>query len=178
MPELFETTKWLYDRTDDNKARFVLGEHGTRPLICIGVNPSTAEPDKLDPTLAGVKRWSKRLGYDGWIMLNLYPQRSTDPNGMDKECNSALVLDNIIFSTHIAKQYKNATVWVAWGTLIEKRQYLIRCASLMYEVLKHHEWISIGPISVKGHPHHPLYLPRKSEVKPFDLKAYLKKLKG
>jgi len=46
---------WLYSKTSDNKARFLLGEKGNKTLICIGINPSTAEPDNLDRTLTVVK---------------------------------------------------------------------------------------------------------------------------
>ena len=44
-------TRWLYERTIDNAARFVLGTIGANPLICFGINPSTAEPGNLDPTV-------------------------------------------------------------------------------------------------------------------------------
>ncbi|MBI2419155.1 MAG: DUF1643 domain-containing protein, partial [Ignavibacteriales bacterium] len=70
---------WIYEKSTNNSARFVLGETGKKTIICIGVNPSTATPDKLDPTLESVKRIAKHNGFDGWIMLNIYAQRSTDP---------------------------------------------------------------------------------------------------
>ena len=79
--------QWLYSNNANNTCRYVLGTSGSRPLICIGVNPSTAEPDNLDNTLKSVARIASQNGYDSWIMLNLYPQRATNPNDMDKIYN-------------------------------------------------------------------------------------------
>ena len=36
--------------------RYILGTAGKKPLITIGINPSTAEPDNLDNTLKSVER--------------------------------------------------------------------------------------------------------------------------
>ena len=65
------TRSWIYERNHDNSARYVLGEAGHNPLICIGVNPSTAEPNNLDPTLRSVKRFAEFHNFDGWLMFNL-----------------------------------------------------------------------------------------------------------
>ncbi len=72
-------TKWLYFNNSLNSHRYILGEKGDRILACIGVNPSTAYPENLDPTLNSVKNIALHNGFDGWVMYNLYPQRSTNP---------------------------------------------------------------------------------------------------
>ena len=167
---------WIYERTDDNKARFVLGEKGENPLICVGVNPSTAEPNKLDPTLRLVKGWANRLGYDGWIMLNLYPQRATNPNDLHEGCRIPLMEQNLRHWNIIFHKYNWVTVWAAWGTLIEKRCYLKGWLENYANIVDECRWITIGKLSNAGHPHHPLYLPRTSEVAPFNINAYLEKL--
>ena len=74
--------KWIYRFLSEKEDRFVLGEMGLRPLICFGINPSTAVPEKLDRTLSRVKNESMIRKFDGWIMLNIYPQRATDPRKM------------------------------------------------------------------------------------------------
>ena len=150
---------WIYHKTEDNKARFVLGEKGDKTLICIGINPSTATPEQLDNTLKAVKRFSISLGYNSWIMLNIYPQRATNPNNMDEVINKTYHEENI---NHIEQIFnnENCDIWAAWGTLIEKRKYLKECLKDIHNIsLKYHRnWYSIGKISKKGHPHHPLYL--------------------
>ena len=81
---------WIYSTNQNNTARFTLGETGTKIIGCIGVNPSTAEPEKLDRTIQSVKRIATTNGFDGWLMLNLYPQRATDPADLHKRANGAL----------------------------------------------------------------------------------------
>ena len=49
------------------------GAGGRRPLVCIGINPSTAQPGALDPTLKSVERLANANGFDSWIMFNVYP---------------------------------------------------------------------------------------------------------
>jgi hypothetical protein len=47
---------WLYENNEDNTVRYILGTKGKKPLLCFGINPSTAEPEKLDNTLKSVER--------------------------------------------------------------------------------------------------------------------------
>jgi hypothetical protein len=179
MTDLFEHSKWIYEKNEDNTSRFLLGEHGNNPLVCIGVNPSTATPEKLDPTLQNVRAWAKRLSYDGWIMLNLYPQQATNPNKLHDKCDFYIHTLNSLAIRKLALEYKKLDIWEAWGTLIEKRKFLKSCLFEFTGILNMHTdptWITIGPLSQKGHPHHPLYLPKTAEVKPFGIKAYLEGL--
>ncbi len=81
-------TQWLYERTTDNYARFVLGTIGNNPLICFGINPSTAEPGNLDPTINYVSSIATSNGFDCFVMLNVYPQRATNPNSLLKLRNA------------------------------------------------------------------------------------------
>ena len=52
----YDITKWLYAPNFYSEYRYILGTRGKKPLICIGVNPSTAEPDHLDNTLKSVQQ--------------------------------------------------------------------------------------------------------------------------
>lgn len=71
----YDVTKWLYVPNRYGEYRYILGTRGDRPLICIGVNPSTAAPGELDPTLRSVERVAHHNGYDSFIMFNVYAQR-------------------------------------------------------------------------------------------------------
>ena len=77
----------------DDEVRYVLGQPGNNNLLVIGVNPSTATPEEPDQTIKKVMEISKANGYGGWIMVNLYPQRSTNPNGMTFDQN--LIKENL-----------------------------------------------------------------------------------
>ena len=81
----YDAGRWLYVPDFYTEYRYVLGTKGQNPLICIGVNPSTAQPDRLDNTLKSVERIALGNGYDSFIMFNVYPQRATRPQDMAKE---------------------------------------------------------------------------------------------
>ena len=145
------------------------------PYIRSGTsNPSTARPDQLDSTLRSVDRIARNNGFDSWIMLNLYPQRTTDPNGLHLRRQSYLHSENLKWiEKSISKP--NATIWAAWGTLIDKRPYLKKCLADILDLTKRFpcNWVSIGKRSIKGHPHHPLYIGSSEAPKPFDPYHYL-----
>ena len=86
----YDAEKWLYVPDFYTEYRYLLGTRGEKPLVCIGINPSTAEPDRLDPTLQSVERVAKNNGYDSFLMFNVYAQRATRPNDMERVCNEAL----------------------------------------------------------------------------------------
>ena len=69
----YDAAHWLYVPNRYCDYRYILGTAGTKPLICIGVNPSTAAPGDLDPTLKSVERIALGNGYDSFLMFNLYP---------------------------------------------------------------------------------------------------------
>ena len=72
----YDPEKWLYVPDFYSEYRYILGTRGKNPLICIGINPSTARPDQLDNTLASVQRISLHNGFDSFIMFNVYAQRA------------------------------------------------------------------------------------------------------
>lgn len=166
---------WLYERNRNNTARYILGEAGNRPLVCIGVNPSTAEPDRLDPTLKTVAKIARLRGFDGWLMLNLYPKRATDPDHLPKAPSGRQIQENLYQICRYLSGLQSPTIWAAWGTLIGKRKYLPSCLFRIVELLEpfHSQWITIGRRSQRGHPHHPLYLAQNAKIEPFDIYSYL-----
>lgn len=171
----YDVSKWLYAPNFYSEYRYILGTRGKNPLICIGINPSTAKPDDLDNTLKSVERIALGNGFDSFIMFNVYAQRATDPDHMEKSCNMALHRENMKAFSYILSISKKPAVWAAWGTIIEKRDYLADCVRDMVAIGKEYgaDWYCAGAVSKKGHPHHPLYLRKDEKVKPFDIDAYL-----
>ena len=172
---------WLYVPDFYTEYRYILGTKGDWPLICIGINPSTAAPDDLDNTLKSVSRIAAHNGYDSWIMFNVYAERATDPDDMDRELNETLHRENMRAFAYILSHVDPArrpAVWAAWGTIIEKRGYLRDCLLDMVRIGREYgaEWLCAGKCSVKGHPHHPLYLRKDETVRPFDVDRYLEVL--
>ena len=174
----YDIDTWLYAPNFYSEYRYILGTRGKNPLICIGINPSTAKPGDLDNTLKSVERIALGNGFDSFIMFNVYAQRATDPDAMERTCNMALHRENLEAFRYVLSISRNPAVWAAWGTIIEKRDYLPQCLKDMLAVAQElgASWYCAGAVSKKGHPHHPLYLRKDEKIKPFDIDAYLTSL--
>lgn len=176
----YDIEKWIYAPNFYSEYRYILGTRGKNPLICIGINPSTAEPDNLDNTLKSVERIALGNGFDSFIMFNVYAQRATDPNSMEKVCNLQLHKENLEAFRYVLSISDKPAVWAAWGAIIEKRDYLADCVRDMVQVGQEYgaSWYCAGAITKKGHPHHPLYLRKDEKLKPFDVTGYLEGQNG
>lgn len=171
----YDITKWLYAPNFYSEYRYILGTRGQKPLICIGINPSTAQPDDLDNTLKSVQRIALGNGYDSFLMFNVYAQRATDPDAMEKVCNSLLHRENMEAFRYVLSLSDSPAIWAAWGAVIEKRGYLKDCVRDMLDIGRKYgaQWYCAGAITKKGHPHHPLYLRKDEKLRPFDVEHYL-----
>ena len=179
--EEYDVAQWLFVPPLYDEYRYILGTRGENPLICIGINPSTARPGALDNTLKSVERIALANGYDSFIMFNVYAQRATRPDDMEKECNAFLHTQNMRAFSYVLDLYGKGhrpAVWAAWGTIIEKRPYLAHCLADMIKIgqEKGASWYSVGARSKKGHPHHPLYLRKDAVPESFDAEGYLETL--
>ena len=174
----YDIEKWLYAPNFYSEYRYILGTRGKNPLICIGINPSTAQPGDLDNTLKSVQRIAHGNGFDSFIMFNVYAQRATDPDAMEHSCNLQLHRENLEAFRYVLSIGENPTVWAAWGTIIEKRDYLKDCLKDMIAAGEEYgaKWVCAGKCSKKGHPHHPLYLRKDEVIRPFPVAEYLGEL--
>ena len=174
----YDTEKWLYAPNFYSEYRYILGTRGKNPLICVGINPSTAKPDDLDNTLKSVQRIAAGNGFDSFLMFNVYAQRATRPDDMERQCNLRLHEENMKAFRYLLSIAEKPAVWAAWGAIIEKRRYLPECVADMLAISREYDarWFCAGPISKKGHPHHPLYLRKDEKLKLFDADEYLKKI--
>lgn len=171
----YDINKWLYAPNFYSEYRYILGTRGKNPLICIGINPSTAQPGVLDNTLKSVERIALGNGFDSFVMFNVYAQRATSPDAMELVCNQSLHKENMEAFRYVLSISEKPSVWAAWGTIIEKRDYLSACVKDMVALGNAYgaRWYCAGAISKKGHPHHPLYLRKDEIIKPFDVESYL-----
>ncbi len=154
--------QWLYENSNDNSARYVLGQIFNpkgKTLVCFGVNPSTACPECLDPTIRKIIKIGNNNGYENWIMLNIYPQRATNPNDMDLECCEILVKTNLLHIRNIIENYRDCDILFAYGNLISKRKYLKMCLDEIISLLRNEYGKGIKVINTtkSNNPVHPLY---------------------
>ncbi len=171
----YDIAKWLYAPNFYSEYRYILGTRGKNPLICIGINPSTAEPDNLDNTLKSVERIALGNGFDSFLMFNVYAQRATNPDDMEKQCNLALHRENLEAFRYVLSLSPHPAIWAAWGAILEKRDYLRRCVADLAAAGQEAgaRWYCAGAVTKKGHPHHPLYLRKDEKLKDFDIRGYL-----
>jgi len=174
----YDAQKWLYVPNTYQEYRYILATRGERPLICVGVNPSTAAPGDLDNTLKSVERVALYNGFDSFIMFNVYAQRATRPQDMERQRNEALHRENMAAFAYALSLSPSPAVWAAWGTVIEQRDYLPECVRDMIAVGGEYgaRWFTAGKRSKKGHPHHPLYLRKDSLLEEFDAISYCESL--
>ena len=174
----YNSKEWLYVPNRYDEYRFILSEVGANPLVCIGVNPSTASPGDLDNTLKRVKSVADVNGYDSFCMLNICAQRATKPRDMAVSFCSHLHDENMKAFEYAFSQNPNTIAWAAWGASIECKSYLKDMVANVEAIGRRHgvNWACAGRTK-KGHPRHPLRLRKDTVLEPFDMDAYVASLK-
>jgi hypothetical protein len=142
---------------------------GDGPTVAfIGLNPSTADETKDDPTMRRCIGFAKAWGFSRFVMLNLFAFRSTDPNGIypPREVASAVGPEN---DMHILEEAEKAELVVAaWGNhgkLHKRGEDIAR----MVRWARRGRSFQLHAIRVTraGQPEHPLYLPSSLTPQPW-----------
>lgn len=148
---------WIY--MGNSSERYVLGQPGQRNMLVFGVNPSTAVPGKDDPTIRKVRKLTSSAGYDGWIMVNLYPIITSHPEDLPAKADDELIKRNLEILRQIQNRFRISAVWAAWGDAIDSRPYLGEALVDIQEKLNgDFQWFYRGKLTKKGNPRHPLYM--------------------
>ncbi|TDQ57411.1 hypothetical protein EDC45_1472 [Mesocricetibacter intestinalis] len=165
----------VYEIDETNKYRFALGSLSEKTLFVFGVNPSTADDKKPDNTIKKVMGFAEKNGYKSFMMLNLYPQRATNPNKLSNEIDRMMMNKNLEVILHLLSLKKEADILLAWGGLIFSRSYLPLCLKEIYQSIKDYSlnFYRIGDFLKSGQPRHPLYAGYKQEFQVVDMDKYL-----
>jgi len=165
---------------DGNKSyRFSLGVKREKTIYCMGVNPSIATDKICDDTINRVKKIAEANGFNGWVMLNIYPQVATNPDDLHRynERQENKHKENLKKIIEIIPN--GATVWLAFGSYIKKRSYLRDyfkeiCNGINNKKLK---YVSLFPLNKGGIPPHPLaHKTFNEKLERFDLSGFLRKI--
>ena len=169
--------QWIYIHNADNTVRYVLGTKGVKPLFCFGINPSTATPEKTDPTIRKVECIAKHNGYDSFIMLNVYPKRDTVFEDLEAVRNDTEHLRNIEAVLEIMASCSQVDIWAAFGNHIYDRKYLPACFKDIYAKLPQERirWYATA-VNKSGAPKHPLYQKNTAQLRDFDMQCYIETL--
>jgi hypothetical protein len=163
----------------DAKVRFSLGQDGNRKLFVIGLNPSTADAEQSDQTICKVIGFAERQKkFDGFVMLNLCPLRSTNPNELPKQGDEELrhlAKRNCEMIQEIFEKESTPTIWAAWGNNIKMRPYFLEGLQAIANAAtkRKSDWKACGQLTKRGHPRHPSRLGYEVEWGRFDIKEYL-----
>ena len=151
--------------SDDGMYRYTLRRtwvEGLPHALIIMLNPSTADALKDDATIRSLIRLLYALGYGGFVVVNLYAFRSTNPAGLTE------IVDPIgpKADNFICYEIENAyVVVVAWGA--SKYAGQERIAEVIRMIQSRHEAVYCFGTTKAGHPRHPLYVKSGTELEPF-----------
>ena len=135
----------LWRTWDDSKSK----------VMFLGLNPSTADEVKNDPTVTRCINYSKSWGYGGMYMMNIFSFRTTYPIEL-KKAKNPIGKDNDYW---IQKIYRRVDKCIgAWGNDGDFK----RRSNEIFKIIPK---IYCLKLNQSGQPAHPLYL--KSNLKPF-----------
>jgi len=146
-----------------------------KSLVFFGINPSTATAEKDDPTIIKIKKISEKNNYRSWIMLNIYPTIESNPDNLPREINEVVHKKNIKY----IKKYidDDTTIVAAWGDAIDDKEhpYLKDCLKEIVNEINgiNKRWYSIGELTKKGNPRHPLYVKTDEKLIEFTIGNYI-----
>ena len=149
----------------DNLYRYVLihqldeANPSTKLLGFLGLNPSTADTTQLDNTLRRVRGYAAREGYGGFVMLNIFGFRATDPKDMYAAADP-IGPDNDKWVLEWGK--KCGKVVAGWGTHGNFMNRGLEICKLLKDVN-----LVCLKITADGSPSHPLYLKKDLPFIPY-----------
>ncbi|MBN8649003.1 MAG: DUF1643 domain-containing protein [Caulobacterales bacterium] len=120
------------------------------------LNQSTADAEKLDPTITRCVGFAKREGYRGLRVINLFAYRATNPDELEI-ANDPIGAKNHEFLEEevqrIAKQ--DGLIVCAWGARDFAKQEAKKFTK--YALQKNTKLAALG-VTLWGAPRHPLYV--------------------
>jgi hypothetical protein len=126
-----------------------------RMVAFIGLNPSTADENKNDPTVTRCINFAKAWGYDGMIMLNLFAWRDTDPKKMKRALLPVGSRNDGVIQYLVQRVGKTIACWGNHGGYRNRSCFV---ADLARSIPIDH----LG-LTKSGEPKHPLYIPASTK---------------
>lgn len=163
----------IFNQIGDDKNRYILEKNGKNQLFIIGLNPSTADEKTPDSTMKKIVKFCKFNGFDGFVMANLYAQRTPKPHQLDEVLNIKISQKNINYIESTLQKLTNPTILCCWGNGIDTRAYLRDCfVSILAVCEKNNPNYKAVALNQTSHPKHPLYQ-KIGKFIDFDMKSYL-----
>lgn len=152
----------VHDMREERDLFSVMSGNGLKEpmnlVAWIGLNPSTADENVLDPTLRRISGFTQAIGGNAFVMLNLFAFRSTLPTVMKASSDPVGPLNDEI----LLQSTKDIPVICCWGA---DGGFMGRDKQVM-EILKGRDLRALK-LTQDGFPGHPLYLPKTLRPIPF-----------
>lgn len=149
--DLTEKRKAVFSKCELYRYSLEINWDDSKPLCqFIGLNPSTADEMKDDPTLRRVKGFARSWGYGGVVMTNLFAYRATDPREM-REANEPIGRWNDGYLLEVAGRCKRTVcAWGNHGAFINRSYNVGRLLSATF--------LECFRLTKSKEPEHPLYM--------------------
>jgi hypothetical protein len=135
---------------------------GSLPVACfIGLNPSTADASKDDPTIRKCVGFARRWGCGGIEMVNLFAFRATQPSDMKKAADPVGPLNDLYVCEAAARCRPLVAAWGANGG------FKGRDVGLLGLLRSSGREVACLKLTRDGFPWHPLYVPYASDPVPY-----------
>ena len=131
------------------------GIHNQDYVMFIGLNPSTADETKDDPTIRRCVGFARDWGYGKLCMTNLFALRTTNPKDMLNHQSPIGELNNAYLMELGEKASITIAAWGDNGAHLQRDQ-MVRAFISKIHCLK---------LNKSGQPAHPLYLPANLKPK-------------
>lgn len=137
--------------------------NGCKLIAWIMCNPSTADASEDDATLRRCISFTKALGYEGLLVVNLWSFRAKDPKELEGKHQRAKTRDT---DKYIRKAVSAADrIIAAWGASGPQADRCVEVQELIGRRRK-------APLSClgktqTGEPKHPLYVKKATPLEPF-----------
>jgi len=132
----------------------------------IGLNPSTADATRDDPTVRRLRGFAKSWGYDGFWLTNLFAFRATDPADLCFHQGDIDGPENTRWLEEVAA--RAGLVVAAWGAVDglfrNNVRFAERRATGLINLILSEVDVHVLGITKRGFPRHPLYV--KSDTQP------------
>ena len=143
------------------------GERVTResslPHVCVfvGLNPSTADGERDDPTIRRCVGFAKALGCDRVEIVNLFAFRATKPQTMQAAREPVGAQNNAAIEAVCKKANYCIAAWGVRGGFEGRDRVVCQMLSGLRIPL-----YCLG-LTKGGFPKHPLYLPKSTPIRPW-----------
>lgn len=136
----------------------------------VGLNPSTADETKDDPTIRRCVRFARDWGFTRLNMVNLFAYRATDPNDLFAAARDSIDVVGPENDHWISLTFGGSdAIIAAWGAPTPLTMKRVEQFAETFDVWKFH---ALG-LTALGSPRHPLYMRADSQPVVFDVASAL-----